>query len=112
MFATSFMKEMRVASIALAAYFVSSADGMSMWRIGLPVRTNGAYSSSMTSAARALSEPMTTRSGFRKSSIAAPSFRNSGLLTTSNSQVVTSRIASRTFPAVPTGTVDLSTTTV
>src|SRR6476620_5174833 len=38
-FAISFMKEMRVASIALAAYFVISADGMSMKMIGLPVRT-------------------------------------------------------------------------
>ncbi len=35
------MKEMRVASIALAAYFVSSADAGSITRIGLPVRTNG-----------------------------------------------------------------------
>ena len=36
------MNEMRVASIALAAYLVTSADGMSMKRIGLPVRTKGA----------------------------------------------------------------------
>ena len=40
--AISFMNEMRVASIALAAYLVISADGMSMKMIGLPVRTNGA----------------------------------------------------------------------
>ena len=39
--ASSFMNEMRVASIALAAYFVISADGGSMNRIGLPVRTYG-----------------------------------------------------------------------
>ena len=44
----SFMNEMRVASIALAAYLVISADGISMKMIGLPVRTNGAYSSAMT----------------------------------------------------------------
>ena len=35
------MNEMRVASMALAAYLVSSADAGSMIRIGLPVRTNG-----------------------------------------------------------------------
>ena len=37
----SFMNEMRVASIALAAYFVISADGMSIKMIGRPVRTKG-----------------------------------------------------------------------
>ena len=41
-FAISFINEMRVASIALAAYLVISADGMSMKMIGLPVRTKGA----------------------------------------------------------------------
>ena len=50
-FATSFMNEMRVASIAFAAYFVISADGMSMKMIGFPVRTNGAYSSAITERA-------------------------------------------------------------
>ena len=35
------MNEMRVASIAFAAYFVSSAEGGSITRIGLPVRTKG-----------------------------------------------------------------------
>jgi len=40
-FAISFMKEMRLASMALAAYFVSSAEAQSMTRTGLPVRTNG-----------------------------------------------------------------------
>ncbi len=41
MFAISFMNEILVASMALAAYLVSSADAMSMWMMGLPVRTNG-----------------------------------------------------------------------
>ena len=50
-FAISFMNEMRVASIAFAAYFVISADGMSMKMIGFPVRTNGAYSSAITERA-------------------------------------------------------------
>ena len=36
------MNEMRVASMAFAAYFVISAEGRSMNRIGLPVRTKGA----------------------------------------------------------------------
>ena len=38
--------------------------------------------------ARSVSAPMTTRSGFMKSSIAAPSLRNSGLETTSNACLV------------------------
>ncbi len=40
-FAISFMKEMRVASIALAAYFVISAERWSITRTGFPVRTKG-----------------------------------------------------------------------
>ena len=40
--AMSFMNEMRVASIALAAYLVSSAERGSMKRMGFSVRTNGA----------------------------------------------------------------------
>ena len=39
--AISFMKEIFVASIAFAAYFVISAENGSMKRIGLPVRTKG-----------------------------------------------------------------------
>ena len=39
--ATSFMNVIRVASMALAAYFVISADASSMTMIGLPDRTNG-----------------------------------------------------------------------
>jgi hypothetical protein len=59
--------------------------------------------------------PMTTRSGFMKSVIAAPSLRNSGLETTSYStRAPRSRkvcsICARTLSAVPTGTVDLVTT--
>ena len=55
--------------------------------------------------------PTTTRSGFMKSSIAAPSLRNSGLLATSQSRPVCSfepRVDLRAF--VPTGTVLLVTT--
>src|SRR5690625_6896466 len=55
---------------------------------------------------------MTTRSGFMKSSTAAPSLRNSGLDTTSNSSSVLSEIFWVTLSAVPTGTVLLLTITL
>ena len=47
-----------------------------------------------------------------KSSMAAPSFRNSGFETTSNGWAVTPRSVSATLSALPTGTVLLFTTTV
>jgi hypothetical protein len=59
----------------------------------------------------ASSQPITTRSGFRKSLTALPSFRNSGLLTTEIGCVVCDCAAAFTLAAVPTGTVDLSTMT-
>ena len=40
-FAISFMNEMRVASIAFAAYLHSSALAQSITMIGAPVRVNG-----------------------------------------------------------------------
>ena len=57
------------------------------------------------------------RSGRMQSAIAAPSLRNSGLETTSKPRSLprpcsTSAIRARTRSAVPTGTVDLSTTTL
>jgi hypothetical protein len=57
------------------------------------------------------------RSGFMKSSIAAPSFRNSGFDATANGTCTpraasSSPIVDCTRSAVPTGTVDLSTTSV
>ena len=59
---------------------------------------------------------MTMRSGRMKSSTAAPSFRNSGLETTAKACAAPRAasvfaISARTLSAVPTGTVDLSTTT-
>ena len=59
---------------------------------------------------------MTMRSGRMQSSTAAPSFSNSGLDTTSKSMpapraVNSASMVARTLSAVPTGTVDLSTTT-
>ncbi len=55
---------------------------------------------------------MTTRSGFRKSSTAVPSFRNSGFDTTAKGWLVTAATTSSTRRAVPTGTVDLLTMTL
>ena len=94
MLAISFMNEMRVARIEFAAYLQSSALAVSVSMIGAPVRVNGAYSSRITRSARfvAGSTPTTTRSGFMKSSMAAPCFRNSGLLTTLNGCVVSAAI--------------------
>ncbi len=106
------MNEIFVASSAFAAYLLSSALAVSIIMIGAPVRVNGPYSSFMMPAERSSSAPMTTRSGFMKSSIAAPCFRNSGLLTTLKGWVVSLAMVARTFWAVPTGTVLLSTITV
>jgi len=69
----------------------------------------------MMRVASASSLPITTRSGRMKSSTAAPSFRNSGFDTTVNGTAAprsasAAAIAARTASAVPTGTVDLSTT--
>jgi len=105
------MNEIRVASMALAAYFVSSALAQSIIMMGEPVRVKGSYNSSISACARGSSAPTTTRSGFMKSSIAAPCFRNSGLLTTLKGWVVSRRSTSRTFSEVPTGTVLLVTST-
>ena len=65
----------------------------------------------MAVAASSLSMPQTMRSGFMKSLIASPSFRNSGLSAMWKGTLVRLRIRSRTAWLVPTGTV-LFTTTV
>ena len=116
MFAISFMKLILVASIALAAYLVSSAERTSIATMRSWLRLNGAYRRLSLSIAAALSAPMTMRSGRMQSSTAAPSFRNSGLETTSKATSApraasAAAIVARTLSAVPTGTVDLSTTT-
>ncbi len=49
--AISFMNEMRVASMAFAAYLQSSALGQSITMMGAPVRVNGRYNSTIRSAA-------------------------------------------------------------
>jgi len=66
----------------------------------------------MVARARSPSVPMTTRSGRMKSEIAAPSRRNSGFDATSNcADGATARMRRSTSRPVPTGTVDLVTTT-
>ena len=65
----------------------------------------------MISIARVLSAPITTRSGFMKSSIAAPSFMNSGFDTTSKGCFVPAAISARMRAYVPIGTVLLVMTT-
>ncbi len=70
----------------------------------------------MVLMASASSAPITMRSGRMKSSTAAPSLRNSGLETIAKGSFApraasSFATASRTLSAVPTGTVDLSTTT-
>ena len=82
----SFMKEILVANIAFAAYLVISADGISIEIIGCPFNTKGLYNFFNTSSARCEATPITILSGFKKSSTAAPSFKNSGLEATSNSK--------------------------
>ena len=64
----------------------------------------------MTVSTLGSSVPMTTRSGFMKSSTAAPSLRNSGFETTAKGWEVIPAMTVRTRAAVPTGTVDLVTT--
>jgi len=116
-FASSFMKLILVASMAFAAYLVSSEERTSITIIRSRLRVKGSYKVRIISAARGLLVPTTTRSGFMKSAMAAPSLRNSGFDTVSNSMVDrrafrVSATASRTLSAVPTGTVDLVTITL
>ncbi len=116
MLANSFMNEILVASIALAAYLVNSAEAMSIENIFSRFRLNGAYSRRSCDSDCGSSTPMTMRSGAMKSLTAAPSLRNSGFEATRGvnpalpASAIVSIIEARTFSAVPTGTVDLVTT--
>lgn len=77
----SFIKDIRVASMQLAAYLVSSALAGSIKIIRLFFRINGEYNCFSNSITAGFVVPIITRSGFIKSSTAEPSLRNSGLLT-------------------------------
>ena len=80
----SLIKEIFVANIALAAYLVISALRKSMLIKRSLLLIKGAYNSRIKAKAFSFSVPTITLSGNIKSSIAMPSFKNSGLLTTSN----------------------------
>ena len=107
------MKVILVAKKVLAAYLISSEVVLEVNRIGVSMRNSGRYRVRMTACARSLPVPITTRSGRMKSLMAAPSRRNSGFDMTSNSASgrASAMIRSISRP-VPTGTVDLVTTTV
>ena len=90
----SFMKLMRVASMLFAAYLVISAEVTSMKITRKLFSRKGRYSRLISSFARSLSTPTTTRSGLMKSLMALPSFRNSGLEATSNSTSAPRRASS------------------
>ena len=107
------MKVILVARKVLAAYLISSEVSSEVNTIGVSIRYSGRYSWDITSRARWLSAPITTRSGRMKSLIAAPSRRNSGFEHTSNSRSgLRLAMIFATSRPVPTGTVDLVTTTV
>ena len=113
----SFMNEMRVASMALAAYLVISAEAMSMKSTRKLLIRKGRYNRAINSRARWLSTPTTTRSGDMKSLIAAPSFRNSGFEATANGTSQPRACNSSSITAliradVPTGTVLFVTSSV
>ena len=107
------MKVIFVAKNVLAAYLMSSLVSISVNTIGVSLKKSGRYNSRITSFARSLFTPITTLSGRMKSFIAAPSLKNSGFELTSNSASGRSSlmVASTCLP-VPTGTVDLVTTSV
>src|SRR6195952_1529633 len=103
--AMALMKLSLVARNAFAAYLIVSADAGSVTMIWVCTLS---YNEPTNIAAERSSQPTTTRSGLRKSSTAEPSRRNSGLLTTRTSERRSTR---STTLALPTGTVDLLTTT-
>ena len=110
--AISFINDIFVAKNELEAYFVISADLTSITITLFPVLKNGEYISCIIAVALSELEPITTLSGFKKSSTAFPCFKNSGFDTTSKGWFVFVFIISATLSAVPTGTVDLSTITL
>ncbi len=106
------MNEILVARKELAAAFTSSEVAKSVTTSGVPCASSGAYTSRSTASACSLRTPITSRSGCSVSSTAKPSRRNSGFQATSASAPTGARSASRSASrsALPTGTVDLPTT--
>lgn len=106
------MYEILVARNEFAATLTSSAVGRSVPTSGTPVSRIGAKAARRRSRAQGELVPNTRRSGRKVSSTAKPSRRNSGFHASStsapagaNSRTIVARRA-----AVPTGTVDLPTT--
>jgi hypothetical protein len=90
----------------LEAYLIVSAEAGSVTSTGAPRDSNRPAT---RVAAAGSSAPTTMRSGLRKSWMAEPSRRNSGLDTTATSSRPST---SSTTRVDPTGTVDLLTTTL
>ena len=116
-FAISLMKLIFVASMALAAYLVSSALRGSMNIILSWLRLNDSYMRRNSATVASERAPIMIRSGFSASATAEPSLRNSGFEHTSKGisaprAASPAAIQSATLSAVPTGTVDLLTTTL
>jgi hypothetical protein len=97
----AFTKLIFVARKALLAYLMVSAEAGSVTWSGA---ARPRYRPATRMAAPWSSEPITTRSGCRKSCTAEPSRRNSGLDTTNTSERPS---ACSTTRVEPTGTVDL-----
>ena len=113
--ATSLMNAIFVARNELVTYLIISAVSGVVTIMGLLECTNTWYSSRSSRSARAEPTPSTMRSGFKKSDTDLPSRKNSGLDATSNGcdtprAAMRSRMIRPTSREVPTGTVDLSTT--
>ena len=90
---------------------MTSDDSIEVDTIGVSFKFNGLYNSFIIFSDFLFSQPITTRSGRIKSSIAEPSRKNSGFDTTSKFSWLTfSKIICLTCCVVPTGTVDLVTT--
>ncbi len=110
--AISLMNVIFIASIALAAYFVSSALSGVITKYGAPRRTTGSYNSRIKSAGSECRTPTMILSQCMRSCTAEPSRRNSGLLTTWRETPPMAANCRSTCALVPTGTVLLITTTV
>ena len=82
----SFIKLILVANIEFAAYFVISADGMSIKMGGVSIQSKGMIKLFHYVSCFITGNSITILSGFKKSFTAAPSFRNSGFEATSNSK--------------------------
>ncbi len=105
------IKLILVAKKALAAAFTNSAVGISTTRNGIPDAIIGANTSRSAASDLSSLTPTTKRSGRRESSNAVPSLRNSGFQARCGSKPVSSASLECSAAAVPTGTVDLPTTT-